>query len=184
MERLTPRERAVFILRESFDYSHLEIAQILSITEEYSRKLLSRAKASINKPVPKHKKLANSHERDVLESFLSAIRRRDVQQLESVMAADIQFYADGGGKVPVAARECAGVSKVAALQMMIYHKYLLSARLEFITVNHQPALLSYLGDRLTSCQVFELHPELSILQQINVVLDPDKLKSLSQHFKP
>ncbi|QHT69233.1 sigma-70 family RNA polymerase sigma factor [Rhodocytophaga rosea] len=184
MERLNARERAVFILRESFDYSHLEIAGILSITEEHLRKLLSRAKASIQKPLPRHNRPPDAHERDVLERFLGAIRRRDIQQLESIMAADIQFYADGGGKIPLAAKECAGASQVAALQMVIYQKYLLSARLEYITVNHQPALLSYVRDRLTSCQVFNLHPELGTLQQIHVVLDPDKLKLLSKQFKP
>ncbi|RDC64226.1 sigma-70 family RNA polymerase sigma factor [Adhaeribacter pallidiroseus] len=183
MERLSAVERAVFILRESFDYSHAEIAEILTITEEHSRKLLSRAKASIFKPAPKRTKLPDTHAREVLEQFLSAIRQRDTQKLESIMAADIRFYADGGGKVPLAASICLGATQVAALQIMIYHRFLQSANILYTVVNHQPALLTFVNNRLTSCSVFDLHPELGTLLQINVVLDPDKLKILKQiHF--
>ncbi len=96
------------------------------------------------------------------------------------MAADIGFYADGGGKVPLAAGTCLGAAPVAALLMRVYHTYLASAEIRCAVINHQPALLSYVAGRLTSCQVFDLHAEHGTLLQINVVLDPDKLKSLSQ----
>ena len=180
MERLNATERAVFILRESFDYTHQEIAEVLSVTEEHSRKLLSRAKASLFKPAPKRTKAQDVHGRRILESFLHAIRQRDTGQLESVMAADIRFYADGGGKVPLAAGICTGAENVAALQIMIYHKYLASAEMVYTTVNHQPALLSFKGGRLNSCQVFDLHPDTGKLLRINAVLDPGKLKSLAK----
>jgi RNA polymerase sigma-70 factor (ECF subfamily) len=179
MERLDARERAVFILRESFDYAHAEIAGLLSITEAHSRKLLSRARAGLFKPAPKRTAARDAHDRNALESFMRAIRQRDTQQLETLMAADIGFYADGGGKVPLAAGTCTGAGPVAALLMRVYHTYLASARIVYTVVNHQPALLSYVAGRLTSCQVFDLHPERGTLLQINVVLDPAKLKSLS-----
>ncbi len=183
MERLNAKERAVFILKESFDYSHVEIADILTITEEHSRKLLSRAKASIFKPPPKRTKEQVAHERNVLERFMRAIRQRDTQQLEDVMAADIRFYADGGGKVSLLAAASIGAANVAALQMMVYYKFLTAAKIIYAVINHQPALLSYVNGRLTSCQVFDLHPETGMVLQINAVLDPDKLKSLAQqHF--
>ena len=178
MERLDARERAVFILRESFDYSHAEIAEILSVTQEHSRKLLSRAKTVLFKPAPKRTHAQDAHQRQVLENFMHAIRQRDTHKLESMLAADIEFYADGGGKVPLAATSAAGAAGVAALQIMVYHTYLSSATIIYSIINHQPALLSYKKGRLTACQVFDLHPDGTVLQ-INAVLDPDKLRSLN-----
>lgn len=180
MERLDARERAVFILRESFAYTHAEIAGLLSITEAHSRKLLSRARAGLFKPAPKRTAARDAHDRNALAGFLRAIRQRDTQQLETLMAADIGFYADGGGKVPLAAGTCLGAAPVAALLMRVYHTYLASAEIVYTVINHQPALLSYVAGRLTACQVFDLHPRHGTLLQINVVLDPDKLKSLPQ----
>ncbi len=179
MERLDARERAVFILRESFDYSHAEIARFLSITEEHSRKLLSRARASLFKPAPKRTAAQDAHDRNALLRFMGAIQQRDMQQLETLMAADIRFYADGGGKAPIAAGTCIGAAEVAALLLRVYHTYLTSANLLYTFINHQPALLTYVAGRLTSCQVFDLHPEHGTVLQINAVLDPDKLKSLA-----
>jgi hypothetical protein len=80
LEKLNATERAVFILKESFDYTHQEIAQVLSITEDHSRKLLSRAKAKLFKPG------LGANDRDVhtsvlLERYMDAIRRRDTLQL-------------------------------------------------------------------------------------------------------
>lgn len=98
---------------------HAEIADILSVTEDYSRKLLSRAKSSIFKPAPKRTKEQVAHERKVLEHFTNAIRQRDTKQLENVMAADIPFYADGGGKAPLAVNTSTGAINVAALQIMV-----------------------------------------------------------------
>ncbi|MEO5997389.1 MAG: sigma-70 family RNA polymerase sigma factor [Chitinophagaceae bacterium] len=180
MENLNAKERAVFILKESFDYTHLEIADILTITEEHSRQLLSRAKASIFKPGQKRTEKQVAHERNVLERFMTAIRQRDAQQLEDAMADDIRFYADGGGKVPLLATRCVGSADVAALIMKVYYLFLTSAKIEYAVINHQPALLSYKAGRLNSCQVFDLHPKTNKVLQINAVLDPDKLKSLSQ----
>ena len=182
MERLNARERAVFILRESFDYTHTEIADILSISEEHSRKLLSRAKASLYKPGPKQLRIGEGHERDVLMRFMSAIRERDTMQLEAVVAEDIRFYADGGGKVPLVAKTSHGAANVAALQIKVYHSFLTKARIVYTLINHQPALLSFVNERLLACQVFDVHAESGSILQINAVLDPDKLKSLGQQY--
>lgn len=182
MEKLNARERAVFILKESFDYSHAEIANILSISEENSRKLLSRAKESIFKPSTRRSKEQTIHERNVLDSLMSAIRTGDIEKLENVMSTDIRFYADGGGKVPLLTEFSMGSGNVAALQMLVFNRYLHAAKIVYAIINHQPALLSYINGRLTACQIFELHPDTDKVMQINAVLDPDKLKSLSQKY--
>lgn len=182
MEHLNAKERAVFILKESFDYSHQEIADILTITEEHSRKLFSRAKASIFKPGRKRTDRQNAHERKVVERFMAAIRQRDTKQLEDAMVEDIRFYADGGGKVPLLATTSIGGANVAALMIKIYHLFLTSAEIEYALINHQPALLCYKDGQLKSCQVFDLQSKTNKVLRINAVLDPDKLKSLSQKY--
>lgn len=179
MERLDATERAVFILRESFDYSHEDVAGVLGITQEYSRQLLSRAKKALFKPPASATKAQAAHQRHVVEKFVSAIRARDMQHLEQLMTEDIRFYADGGGKAPMAAGTCIGAKNVAELQISIYERFLTKAVLAITTINHQPAVLSFVKGRLTACQVFEVHPTTQTVLQVNAVLDPKKLKLLA-----
>jgi len=142
MEKLNATERAVFILRESFDYSHQEIAEVLSITEGHSRKLLSRSKSKLFKPGAS----TRTHEQDahtsvILENYIEAIRQRDVQKLESMLSDDIVLFADGGGKVHVVADTCSGAAAVAQLMLYAYHTYQSKSRILFTWINHQPAFL-------------------------------------------
>lgn len=178
MEKLNAKERAVFILSESFDYPHSEIAEVLGITEENSRKLLSRARQALFKP--SEIKQPTPRDREILQQLLEAIKERDIDTLHKLVAADIQYYGDGGGKIPIAAKYMTGADNVIALQILAYHKFLTKARLQYVTINHQPAMVSYVGKYLTGCQIFNLHPNTGQIMQINVVLDPKKLKSLSK----
>jgi len=175
LEKLHATERAVFILKESFDYSHQEIARVLSITEEHSRKLLSRAKAKLFKPG------SGTVDRDaqtsmLLERYMDAIQRRDVPQLESLLSADIAYYADGGTKLHVVKKECVGAHDVAELALLAYYRFLQRLRMRLIWVNYQPALVYYDGDRLAVCQVFEFDSEGKIMQ-ISTIVDPEKLRN-------
>lgn len=177
MEKLNAKERAVFILSESFDYPHSEIAEVLGITEENSRKLLSRAKQALFKPVAKQ---PTQRDREILQQLVEAIKERDIATLHQLVTADIQYYGDGGGKIPLAAKYMTGADNVIALQILGYHKFLTKARLQFVTVNHQPAMVSYVGKYLTACQIFTLHPQTGKVMEINLMLDPKKLKTLSK----
>lgn len=183
MERLSAKERAVFILKETFDYTHKEIAGMLNLTEDNSRTLLHRAKLAMFKVPQKRTPEQVAHEREVLVRLMSAIRRGDVQELENTMAADIMFYGDGGGKVPLLAFQSKGAANVAALLMTAYNKFLHSARIEYVFINHQPALISFIDGRINSCQVFDLHPATGSVLQMNVILDPHKLKMLNNYFQ-
>ncbi len=180
MEKLNAKERAVFILSESFDYTHSEIAEVLGITIENSRKLLSRAKQALFKPAEYKQAQPSNRDKEILQQLVEAIRARDTDKLQHLVASDILYYGDGGGKIPLAATYMAGAENVIALQILAYHKFLTKARLEYVTINHQPALVTYVGKYLTGCQVFDLHPVSGKVMQISVMLDPLKLKSLSK----
>jgi len=175
LEKLHATERAVFILKESFDYTHEEIARVLSITEEHSRKLLSRAKAKLFKPGPGTKE-RDAHASELLERYIDAIKRRDVPQLESLLSADIAYYADGGPTRQVVKKVCIGAPEVAGLIVMAYYRFLERLTMRLIRVNYQPALVYYAGDELVVCQVFAFDSEDRIIQ-ISTIVDPEKLRN-------
>ncbi|MBS1663445.1 MAG: sigma-70 family RNA polymerase sigma factor [Bacteroidetes bacterium] len=180
LEKLNARERAVFILKESFDYGHDEIAQILSITEEHSRKLLSRAKTKLFKPAENiEHKVLDERTSALLQNYIGAIRERDMGKLETLLAEDVVFYADGGGKLRVVRQVCTGAAEVAGLLELVYHTYQSKSRFQLVEVNHQPAFLVYNKDLLVTCTVFDISSEGKILQ-ISTVVDPDKLKNIQQ----
>jgi RNA polymerase sigma factor (sigma-70 family) len=184
LEQLNAKERAVFILKEAFAYSHEEIAETLSITVEGSRKLLSRAKLKIDEA---HTPAASSKSGHItpaiLEKFIHAIRSRDTKTLESVLTEDIAFFADGGKSLKVFAKTCTGVPEVADLLTLVFHTYDTGFTVKTGEVNHQPALLYYDGDALKKCQVFGIELETNKIFQVSNVLDPGKLRSISNGFK-
>lgn len=184
LEQLNAKERAVFILKEAFAYSHEEIADTLSITTDGSRKLLSRAKQKIDQT---HTSATTAKSEPatpvILEKFMHAIRSRDTNTLESVLAEDIAYYADGGKSIKVFAKTCTGVHEVADLLIFVFHKYNTDCSVKIGEVNHQPALLLYDGDVLKVCQVFGIELETNKICQISNVIDPEKLRSISNGLK-
>ena len=181
LEKLNARERAVFILKESFDYGHEEIAAILGITEEHSRKLLSRAKARLFKPGGEIQRSSgrDAHTSALLQNYIDAIRARNMEKLESLLTSDIALYADGGGKINVVRKVCTGSAAVAELLAYVFHTYQHTATIQTTIVNHQPAFLFIHGDRLVSCTVFDITPDGSRIAHINSIVDPEKLKNLN-----
>lgn len=177
LEQLNPKERAVFILKEGFGYSHEEIAEVLSSNAENSRKLLSRAKEKLDQS---HKPAEETLSLEFLEKYVQAIRDRDTRALESLLSNDIAFYADGGDTVKVIKKICTGLHEVVELLMVIHQRFQQHYRVVPARINHQLALLYYDGPVIKSCQVLELSPEGKI-QRINTVLDPEKLKALAKH---
>lgn len=179
MEKLPPLERAVFILSESFEYPHKEIGELLTITEEYSRKLLSRAKARLFKPAA----VTTTREQQaritaLLENYIDAIRQRDMPRLEHMLADDIAYFADGGGKLKVVAKSCTGSAAVAELLVLVYNRFQMKADVQLRWVNHQPAFLFYMGGKLGNCMIYEFNADYTQILRINTMVDPGKLRNL------
>ncbi|HEY4289528.1 MAG TPA: sigma-70 family RNA polymerase sigma factor [Puia sp.] len=180
LEKLNARERAVFILKESFDYAHDEIAGFLSITEEHSRKLLSRAKTKLFKPGSSPAvSIRDQRTNALLQNYIEAIRERNLERLEGLLASDIAYFADSGGKLNLVATFRTGQAEVANLLTFAYHTYQSTSRIEVTEINHQPAFLFYLEDKLVSCEVFDISPLNDKILRVSFVLDPDKLKDLA-----
>lgn len=178
LEQLNPKERAAFILKEAFEYSHQEISEVLDATVENSRKLLSRAKTKLE-PLQHttHTSTNKTMEPGTLDKFVHAIRDRDTKTLEQLLTEDIAFYADGGKTVHVAAKICTGLQAVMDLLIFVYHKYDTGLTLQATEINHQPALLYKDGDKLIGVQIFGISADTGKIFQISNMLDPEKLKN-------
>jgi RNA polymerase sigma factor (sigma-70 family) len=181
LEKLNPKERAVFILKEGFDYTHEEIADVLSATTAGSRQLLRRARSKLNAD-KQFTGLENSRQQ-LLQQFLQAVRDKDIHALEDLLTKDIQYSADGGGTIKVVAKHCRGFKEVVDLIFLVYSRFLSTATYVPATINHQPAFLYYRKDKLFLCQIFSFSPAGKIMQ-ISNVLDPQKLKGLKATSAP
>jgi RNA polymerase sigma factor (sigma-70 family) len=154
LEKLDPKERAVFILKEAFDYSHHEIADVLSFSIENSRKILSRAKSSLE-GVVKFKPISSDGS-GLLQKYISVIKDGNVNALEKLLSEDISVKTDGGGKIAVFSELTVGTKAVISHIIYVYNAHQKSLSVKVSIVNHQPALVFYNDSKLVSCQVFEL----------------------------
>jgi RNA polymerase sigma-70 factor (TIGR02957 family) len=111
MERLTPGERAAYVLREAFDYPYAQIADILQSTELAVRQLVSRARKHMTGE--RRTPASAEAQRELLISFVEAARTGDMTALERLFAADVTSLSDGNGATRVSRRAVVGVSRVA-----------------------------------------------------------------------
>jgi RNA polymerase sigma factor (sigma-70 family) len=175
LERLNARQRAVFILKEAFDYDHTEIAEVLGIKTQYSRQLLTRAKKQLQEQHPVNYKF---HPTTFLNRYLQVIRLGDTQKLETLLSDDIMVTSDGGGKASAGLKPIYGKISVTAFLQGIFKKFYHDQYIEEVVINHQPALFYYQANVLVNCQIFSL--ENSSAKQIFFIRNPDKLKLLQK----
>ena len=172
LERLTPVERAVFLLRESFGFSYAEIGEVVGKSEQNCRQIERRARqhlASGGRPQPVD---AAAHDR-LVTRFLLATREGDVDGLLQLLAADAVAYSDGGGKVTAARRPVIGPMNVARLFTGLARKAPPDTTFRLAQVNGRTGLLTYVGGRLFN--VISFYAEGDAIQRIFITLNPDKL---------
>lgn len=174
LEKLNPKERAVFILKEAFDYSHEEIAAAMSFSIENSRKLLSRAKKALDK-MKKDFEPSPMASPSFLQKYITSIKNGNVSALEKLLSDDIMVKTDGGN-VSIVSELMVGIKEVIKLMIYVYNTYQKSFSIVESTVNHQPALMFYNDGKLVNCQVFELEKDNEKIMTIYSIVDPEKLK--------
>jgi len=96
------------------------------------------------------------------------------------LTEDIKYYADGGGKIKVLAKQTFGQKNVIDLLLLVHHRFHQKATIVPAMINHQPAFLYYQKDKLFQCQVFTISADGSRIEQIDNVIDPDKLKEIGK----
>ncbi|WP_220392874.1 sigma factor-like helix-turn-helix DNA-binding protein [Chitinophaga lutea] len=174
LEKLNARERAVFILREAFNYDYAEIAAALEISEANARQLLSRAKKQLHHHPPA---TVRQQDQAFLQRYLEVIHQGDTSRLEKLLHEDITSISDGGGKVAAAIQPIHGRKAVQAFLLGIYQKFYHAADIRAVTINHQPALLYYFNGQLTTCQVFTVDD--NGISGVYLIRNPEKLAAIA-----
>jgi RNA polymerase sigma-70 factor (ECF subfamily) len=179
MERLTPNERAVYVLREAFAYSHAEIAEMLDITEVGSQQILHRAKQHL---ATERSRAAvdQAAARQVVEEFLAAATSGRTEPLIQLLTSDAMGVGDGGGKVPARAKPFFGAEAVAKFLRGLFKpaeakRAALGGSPDIYawTANGSPALVAVVDGELIGVMVLETTADgiTAVLSQVN----PDKL---------
>lgn len=179
LEQLSPLERAVFLLREVFDYTYDEIAQILDKEEATCRQLLSRAKKHLKDQRPRFKPSPEAH-REMLDQFIYAVDQGDMDGLLNLLSQDVVLWADGGGKVRGAIYEPLKGQRAVGRFIMVSPSFATTSfTREIMDVNGTPSLVLRVKDKISL--VLSITVEADRINAIHVVANPDKLTALNAH---
>ena len=182
LERLSPDERAAFLLHEVFDYGHAEAAAILGITEEACRQRVHRAKLRVREGRPRFS-VDEVTQRRLLQRFVAAMAEPTLDTLQSLFAEDAIHISDGGGLARATLHPLHGAERLARLYLQLGRHLRDSAvRYEIATLNGAPALLLHEGGTLFTAMWIECDGER--ITAIHALRHPDKLARLLAVTKP
>ncbi len=173
LEQLQPIERAVFLLREVFEYDYAEIASFLGKSEVACRQWFSRAKKHLAEHRPRFQTSPDT-QRQLLTGFLQAAQAGEMAALMNLLAEDVTLWVDSGGKVKGAAtRPIFGRDAVARFSLGTRRFLPEGARVELAEVNGQLAVIFRAGDR--AYLVLAIEVEAQRIQTIRIIANPEKL---------
>jgi RNA polymerase sigma-70 factor, ECF subfamily len=177
LECLSPIERAVFLLREIFEYDYNEIAQMVGKSPANCRQILKRSRQHIATQRPRFPVSPQQQEK-ITAKFLEASDQGNLQGLLVLLAEDVTFWSDGGGQVPALLKPLHGAMKVAQFLLAIRSKWLSTSVVHVIEVNGQPAIIYRINEDIHSLMTFEIAD--GCIQSIYSVRNPEKLKRISK----
>ncbi|MFI8824368.1 RNA polymerase sigma-70 factor [Streptomyces sp. NPDC053431] len=186
LERLSPKERAVYVLREAFDYPHREIAEILDITEAAGQQIYHRAKKHVAGGKARTE-VDEAEARRIVEEFLAAATTGRTEPLVRLLTQDAVSVGDGGGKVPARAKAFEGALAVATFLRGLFKpgpaKRALvggAAEIYATTANGEPAIVAVVDGRVVGISCLEVTPEgiVAVRNQVN----PDKLVRATEQW--
>ncbi|MEU6829859.1 RNA polymerase sigma-70 factor [Nocardia beijingensis] len=175
LETLTPDERAVFVLREVFGFDYQEIATAVGKSVMTVRQVAHRARAHVQARRKRFEPADAAEITRITEQFMTAASTGDTAELLSLLAPDVTWTADSGGKVTAARRPVVGAEKVAAVLITLFHtrQRTPDMRIEMVDFNNTPALAAYSGDQLEGVFLIEIIDEK--ITNFYAVRNPDKL---------
>ncbi|MDJ0382948.1 RNA polymerase sigma-70 factor [Streptomyces sp. G-G2] len=187
MERLSPNERVVYVLREAFGYAHREVAEILELTESNCQQIYRRAKQHLATDRPRTE-IDAAAARKVVEEFLAAALSGDTEPLIRLLADDAVSVADGGARV-----QALRIPVIGALRIARYLRGLFrptpakrasiggtAAALHIAVVNGAPALLIAAGERIVGVICLDATPD--GVGAIRIQVNPDKLERITRRW--
>lgn len=177
LERLSAEERAAFLLREVFDYSHSEVAGILDISEDACRQRVHRAKQRLREDRPRFQVDA-AQQRRLLQRFIEAMEKPNLDTLRALFAEDAVHIADGGGLVQATLRPLYGSERLARLFFQIADRTAgFPIQRDIRMLNGAPALFQWNGDELAAVTWVECDGEQ--ITATHSIRHPDKLARIA-----
>ena len=180
LDRLSPAERAAFLLHDVFDAPFSEIAATLEKSEAACRQLAARARKAVREARPAPPAPAEAHTR-LLAAFMHAVNSGDVQGLAALLRADAIALTDGGGAKIAALNPIQGADKIARFYISLVRKQRdagIETRVECAAVNGAAGLLVYIGGALD--QTITIAPDGERIAAIYSVRNPEKLAAVSR----
>ncbi|MFF9147123.1 RNA polymerase sigma-70 factor [Streptomyces sp. NPDC014861] len=186
LERLTPAERAVYVLREAFGYPYRELAGVLDLGEANCRQLYGRAARRVADPgddgaAARFDPPAPERRRELVESFVAAAREGDLAGLEKLLAREVVWWSDGGGKVRSALRPVRGRDHVLRFLAGVAGRREEGAVLTVAEVNGAPGVVLHVGARVIGVAAVELRAD-GRVTDVRMVMNPDKLGYVTRQF--
>ena len=176
LERLTPVERAVFLLREVFEYEYSQIADVVDQSEANCRQILRRARQHVSAVHPRFKPSAQE-QNELLERFRQASASGDMDQLLALFSKDIVLHSDGGGKAIAVPNLVYGADRVARAIVRGFRKLLPTNLVQrILQVNGAPSVVSYFNELPHS--TLTLDAAAGCIRAIYIVTNPEKLAHL------
>lgn len=177
LERLSPEERAAFLMRQVFEHDYADIAALLGKSEAACRQMVHRAQERVRQQQPRFD-VPQAQHRALLGRFMAAAQRGDRAAMKTMLADDVQLVADGGGKVNAYLRVLHGAGRVAGSFWSLEHRHPRQVVYRQARVNGEPGLLRYVDGQLESAQAFRI--ENDRIAAVFVVRNPDKLAGVPQ----
>jgi RNA polymerase sigma-70 factor (ECF subfamily) len=176
LEQLQPFERAVFLLREVFEYEFAEIAAMLGKSEAASRRSFSRAKQHLREQRPRFPVAPQIH-RQLLNGYFQAVQQGEMAPLMSMLAENVTLWTDGGGKAQTAAlRPIHGRDAVARMSLGSRRFWPEGYCAEVAEVNGQPAMIIRAEEQAFAVVTIDVEDEQ--IQTIHVIVNPEKLERI------
>ena len=178
LERLSPLERAAFLLHDVFDVDFSEIAETLGRNEAACRQLATRARANVAAARPRFKP-SEDESRRITQAFMAAAATGNAKGLAQLLAKDAALYSDGGGKVNAAMRPILGGERIAQFLVAVLraHPPPADVRVRYTHVNGLPGFVIETGDGILQTDAFDIRD--GKIVAIYSVRNPDKLKHLT-----
>ena len=173
LQRLTPKERAAYLLHDIFDVSYAEVARTLALQEPACRQLVTRARGHIEQARVRHA-TPPARQRQLLAAFGTAIATGSVEDLAGLLSDDVRLSTDGGGKVSAARRVMHGPEEVLRFIQAGLHEWWAGSRLEEATINGRLGLIQHEGDAVAAAVTFAWD-EGGRLTDVFIMRNPDKL---------
>ena len=179
LEKLSPNERAAYVLREAFDYSYRDIADILQLTEANTRQLVTRARKHIADE--RHAQVSAVEHRRFLDAFLSAAQMGDLTALKEIFVEDIVSITDGGGITGAARIPVLGRERVAKFIAAFASHFWTNVTLSWIQVNGQSSVLIARDGVSIALVLIDVSPQ--GIGQIMWIMNPAKLAAVSRSLQ-